>query len=330
MALVRVEHLGGRCAGDAAVGAQRAHAADAEQHLLLQAMLAAAAVQPVGDLALGGVVLLDVGVQQEQRDAAHLRDPDAGGDEAAAGQADGDLRGGPVGLAEERDGAAVGIGDRVPLLLPAVARERLLEVARAVEQPDRDDRHAEVARGLQVVAGEDAQAAGVLGQRGGDAVLGREVGDPGGRLGAQRLEPPVGREVAAQVVTGAVRPVDEALVGGQLREALGRHLAQQPDRVMAALVPQDRVDRREHVAGLRVPGPSQVDGELLEGGEVLGQHGTDGESSNGSHGAHASGSYPTGKPADPRFRHVIDGIFHATQVLSLASHDHPMRPSRRR
>ena len=41
VALVRVEDLGCRGAGDAAVGAQGANAADAEQHLLLQAMLAA-------------------------------------------------------------------------------------------------------------------------------------------------------------------------------------------------------------------------------------------------------------------------------------------------
>ncbi len=34
-----------------------------------------------------------------------------------------------------------------------------------VEQADADDRHAQVAGGLEVVAGQDAEAAGVLGQR---------------------------------------------------------------------------------------------------------------------------------------------------------------------
>ncbi len=80
VALVGVEHLGRRVTGDAAVGAHGAHAADAEQHLLLQPVLAAAAVEPVGDLALGGAVLLDVGVEQQQRHAADLGDPDAGGE----------------------------------------------------------------------------------------------------------------------------------------------------------------------------------------------------------------------------------------------------------
>ena len=63
------------------------------------------------------------------------------------------------------------------LLLPAVAGEGLAEVAVPVEQSDADERDAEVAGGLEMVAGEDAEAAGVLRQGGGDAELGREVGD---------------------------------------------------------------------------------------------------------------------------------------------------------
>ena len=63
------------------------------------------------------------------------------------------------------------------LELPAVARQRLPEVPGAVEQPDADDRHAEVAGRLEVVAGEDAETAGVLRQHLGDAELGREVAD---------------------------------------------------------------------------------------------------------------------------------------------------------
>ena len=56
VALVGVEHLGLGGAGDAAERAQGAHAADAEQQLLLEPVLSAAAVQPVGDVALDRVV----------------------------------------------------------------------------------------------------------------------------------------------------------------------------------------------------------------------------------------------------------------------------------
>ena len=52
MTLIGVEHLWGRVAADAAERAQRAHAADAEQHLLHQAMFTAASVEAIGDFAI--------------------------------------------------------------------------------------------------------------------------------------------------------------------------------------------------------------------------------------------------------------------------------------
>src|SRR5690606_40786106 len=88
-----------------------------------------------------------------------------------------DERGRAVVVAQERQGQAVGVEQRVGLDLPAVAREGLLEVPGAVEEPDADDRYAEVARALEVVAGEDAEAARVLRQDRGDPELRGEVGD---------------------------------------------------------------------------------------------------------------------------------------------------------
>ncbi|CAB4930173.1 unannotated protein [freshwater metagenome] len=123
VALVHVEDLWRRSAGDAGEHADRPHAADAEEHFLLQAVLAAAAVQSVGDLALGGRVLLDVGVEEEKRHAPYLRDPDACGDAASARNAERDLGRGSVGLAEQRHRAAIRIADRVVLELPAIAGE---------------------------------------------------------------------------------------------------------------------------------------------------------------------------------------------------------------
>jgi hypothetical protein len=60
---------------------------------------------------------------------------------------------------------------RVALLLPSVRGQRLAEVAVAVEQADPHQRQAEVAGRLEVVAGEHAQATGVLGEGLGDAEL---------------------------------------------------------------------------------------------------------------------------------------------------------------
>ena len=71
-------------AGDAAVGADGPHAADAEQQLLHQPVVGAAAVQAVGDVAGGGVVLGHVGVEQQQRHPADLGHPDLGVQRALA------------------------------------------------------------------------------------------------------------------------------------------------------------------------------------------------------------------------------------------------------
>lgn len=115
-------------------------------------MLAAAAVQPVGHPAFAEGVLLDVRVQHQQRDPADLGQPDPGVQLLAAGQGEGDLGGGAVGLLEQGDGQLVRVEHRIVLLLPAVPGQGLTEVAVPVEQPDADQRYAEVAGRLQMVA----------------------------------------------------------------------------------------------------------------------------------------------------------------------------------
>ena len=177
MALVGVVDVGDGGTGEPRPVPQRAHAAHPEQHLLLQAQLAAAAVEALGDAAAGLVVAVHVGVEQEQRHPADLGAPHVGVQLAAAGQLDGDARRRAVLLAQQRQRQPVGVEHRVVLLLPAVAVQALAEVAGLVEQADAHDRHADVGGRLEVVAGEDAQAAGVLRQRRGDAELGAEVGD---------------------------------------------------------------------------------------------------------------------------------------------------------
>ncbi len=119
--LVGVEHLGLRVAGEPAVRAHRPYSADAQQHLLEQPVLAAAAVQPVGDIALARVVLLHVRVEEQQRHPADLGLPDVRAQGAPAGQGEGDVGGVAVGLAEEGQRQLVGVEQRVVLLLPALA-----------------------------------------------------------------------------------------------------------------------------------------------------------------------------------------------------------------
>ena len=158
----------------------RADAADAEDELLVEAHLAAADVQDVGDRPVGIGVLGQVRVEQEDRDAPDLGDPDGDG-QVATRQLDGhrQRQAGRVLDAPERQAAQVVVG--VVVLLVAVGVDRLAEVALAVEQPDAERGQGHVAGGLHVVAGEDAEAARVDPERLVEAVLGAEVGDRAAR-----------------------------------------------------------------------------------------------------------------------------------------------------
>ena len=104
MALVGMEDLGLRVAGDLAELPDRPHAADPEQQLLTEPVVAAAAVQPVGDLAQRWLVALHVGVEQQQRDPADLGQPDLRGERHAARQPDRDLDRGALAVAQQGSG----------------------------------------------------------------------------------------------------------------------------------------------------------------------------------------------------------------------------------
>jgi len=107
-------------AGDPAVGAHRAHPADAEQHLLQQPVVGAAAVQPVGDVPGERVVVGHVRVEQQQRHPAHLGDPDLGVQHPVLRQVDADPRGLAVRLLEQGERHSAGVEAGVVLELPAL------------------------------------------------------------------------------------------------------------------------------------------------------------------------------------------------------------------
>ncbi len=291
--LVGVEHLRLGVPGDGAEGPHRADAAHAEQQFLAQPVLGATAVEPVGDLVQGRLVLLDVGVEQQQRDPADPGQPDLRGQRLVLGQGHGDPHRGPAGVAEQFQRQAVRVAGRVALALPAIGGQRLGEVTVPVQQAHADQRHTQVAGRLEVVAGQDAEAAGVLRQHLGDAVLGREVGDRGRRRGqlAVRssggvpgpLEPARAGQVAIEVPGGGGQAVQEILVRGQRGQLFRAQGAEHGDRVAAGGRPGGRVDRREQLHGLRVPGPAEIEHQLAQRRQRVRQHGTDGEPANGFH-----------------------------------------------
>ncbi len=123
MALVAVEHL--------VLDAQRADAADAEQDLLLEAVLPVAAVEVVGDLTVLVEVGLEIGVEQVEVRAAHLTAPYAGR-ERAARERHGDRHPVAAGVAHGRYGQLVEVLRLVGRLLRTLGREPLREVSEAV------------------------------------------------------------------------------------------------------------------------------------------------------------------------------------------------------
>src|SRR5690606_8214224 len=80
-----------------------------------------------------------------------------------------------------------------------------------------------------------------------------------------------------------VQPVQEGAVPGQLREPLGRHAAEQPYGVAARRGPAPGVDGAEQVTGAGVPGPAEIPGQVAQGTQGFGEHGSDGESTDRLH-----------------------------------------------
>ncbi len=169
MPLVHVEH-----GGPKAQRSERTYAADPEQELLPDAVLAVAAVESVRE---------PVDLEQVQRHGAHVLAPDRGGEHL------------PLEVDLDRDRLAdeacrLRVDRLVVLRLSAGRVDALLEIAAAIEQADADDRDAELGRRLQVVAREDAEPARVDRQGRLDSELHAEVGDEQVGLAAVGSLPP--------------------------------------------------------------------------------------------------------------------------------------------
>ena len=216
VALVHVE--------DGRVDAQRGectHAADAEQQLLFDAVLAIARVQRVRE---------QFDLEQVERDAADVLAPDVRAQRLAV-QLDVDRD----GLADEPGSLRVDALVRLGLATGVV--DALAEVAPAVEQPDADERDAELGCRLQMVAGEDAEAARVDRQVLGEPELHGEVRDAqSGGVGAVVLAPPGGCRVRVRHRRGVA-----ALTAAEKRSDFSRRNVGRAGAAKVGATPRDRV-----------------------------------------------------------------------------------------
>ena len=244
--------------------AQCAHAADAEHDFLLDAGGAVATVEPAADLAVRRRIGLDIAVEQVQRDMAAARAPHVEV-HGAPGHLDLHHHLRAVRPGHPLDRQVVVVGVAVGGVLVALAIDRLREVALPVQQTDRDERQPRIARGLAMVAGKDAQSAGIDREAFVEAVLGAEVGDRVGLAQPFRTVPAhrlvvvgvVGRQRAVQVGQEhrVVRRLDQACLVDPLQEGL---------RIVAGGIPQSLVQQREQPARLPVPAVPEVVRKLVQ------------------------------------------------------------------
>jgi hypothetical protein len=148
----------------------------------------------------------------------------------------------------------------------AVGAQRLLEVTLAVEQADADEGQPHVAGRLAVVAGQNAEAAGVDRQAFVETEFGAEVGDQVVRFERVTMHVRHVRRLVVGLEGGgdAIQGADEhrvfgggfeTLLVGALEECLG---------VVVGGFPQRMREAGEKALGRAIPAVPQVVGEIFE------------------------------------------------------------------
>ena len=255
MPFIQMAHIGAQIQG-----IEQAPAADAEHDLLLQPKLGAAAIELAGDATACGVIRNVIAVEQVQLQAA---DPDLPGaqPEPVAGHAD--LQAQPFALrrAHRSDRQLARIVVRVEGLLRALLIDQLAEVALLVEQSHPDHRHPEIARRLELIARDVAQAAGIDWQRLAQHEFHAEVCDPlHGAIRMCLLEPGRGMRDLVRLRGKPRQGRVECRVGQHLRQSFGRSGAEHHPGIVRAL-PQLRLELFPELVGGVAPRPAQIQGQ---------------------------------------------------------------------
>ena len=249
-------------AGRQAQRTQGAHATDAQQELLLQTVLPVATVELVRDLAVLRSVGFIVGIEQIEVGTAHGHLPDTRA-QRTAGHLHLDGLPGAV-LVEHRLRRDLHEVLRLVLgHLVALRREALGEVAETVQETDRHQVDVHVGSLLQVVAGQDAQAAGVDHQGSVQAIFHAEVSD--GRFRPLLLFGHVGVELLHHPVEAG----EEFGILGKFLISFQTDLVQDDHRVVAGFVPQIVIHGAEQRLGVVVPAPPEVLAEGLQTRQLL-------------------------------------------------------------
>jgi hypothetical protein len=153
----------------------------------------------------------------------------------------------------------VEIGIGIVRDLVAVVVDALGEIALAIEQADGDEGQAQIGGALAMVAGEDAQAAGIDRKALVEAELGAEIGDQVAGLQLQGHVPAQGlAHVGVEGRQHAVVAAQEDVVFRRLGQAFLVHPLEEGLGIVVDRVPQTRMQAGEQGAGGTIPGVPEV------------------------------------------------------------------------
>ena len=244
---------------------QHTHPSDPQHHLLCQAHFPVASVEPCRQIPVGGCIGVYIGVHQIQGHPPYLNKPHFG-KYRTAGQLHfyHNLAFIPI---ESRQGWHF---SKVDLLvhgfLVPVAGDLLMEVTLWVQTADSDEWQSQVTGLLAVITREDAQAARVDGQCLVQSEFCRKIGNRTYVVvGVDTVEPGVtAGHIGVEVSHNTVILAQEPRIPCHSCQRRLTHFAQEVNRVMVDLLPQDRVYGAKQILHLGVPGPPQVVGEFRE------------------------------------------------------------------
>ncbi len=242
---------------------QQQPATAAEDDLLQQSALCSRRVQRGGDRTIPGRIHRIVRVEEVQHEPTDPNLPDSD-EERTSGQVHREPDASAVLIGDGRDGQAGGIVVGKGLELRSVRSEHLAEVPLLVEQPDADERYAEIAGALEMIAGENAQAPGVDRQPFAQAELHREVGNAA-RSGSPegRGEPARPFQVSLPVVEPRLQFTAKCFVGGSRLQPLLRRV-QQHQKGIARALPRVGVDSRPETPREPAADPPKIERQLLK------------------------------------------------------------------
>ena len=155
----------------------------------------------------------------------------------------------------------------------ALGIQPLAKIALLIQEADTNHRQAEFTTGLEIICGQDAESAGINGQRFIQAEFHAEIGDVGQRrLGPGPLKPCLSFMGCALCPAQFGKQGNKFRIPGKLGQVFSTDHLQDKPRVMGAL-PEFRVNALPEVIGGMAPGPAQVNGQFPKIGKFFRQIG---------------------------------------------------------